>query len=533
MRKLSAIALIGSGALVLAACSNGGDGTGTGGDHDVVNGATFTMAVSGDPGALDPATAVNGSTNLLLSFAYDTLVHTDKNNEIVSGLAEKWTVTPTSVTFTLHQGATCSDGSAVTPKVVADSVNHFVDPATKSPLVGVLVPADVTATADDTAGTVTLTTKEPSQFLLQSTVAMFVTCGKGLTDPDILAKTTSGSGPYQLVESVPNDHYTLTARKGYTWGPGGSGTADDGVPAKVVLKVVSNESTAANLLLSGDVNAATFGNADRKRVENAPGIIKSTLPDGNGEYFYNQDPKRPAADLAVRRALTQAIDLDQLATVDTQGAGLRTTGMTTLSPRPCKVDSVTGHQLSYDVDAAKAGLDAAGWTVGQDGIRAKDGRKLTMRIVYNTDYGAGVQAGAEFIADAWKKIGVDAQLKGAASGAWSDMLFKTGDWDMSEVPIGVSLPSQLLGYLSGPAIPDGSNFAHIHNDDYDALAKEAATKPVDDGGCETWAQAESALFDNVDVVPFAERTQLLASKGAEVFIPGGLAQPTMFRMLKG
>jgi peptide/nickel transport system substrate-binding protein len=531
MKRLAAIALVSSAAVLLAGCSkSGADGSG---DRSFVDGATFTMAISADPGALDPATAVQGSTNLLLSFAYDTLVHTDKDNKIVSGLADKWTVTPDSVTFTLHKGATCSDGSAVTPSVVARSINHWVDPATKSPLVGVLIPADVKAEADDAGGTVTLRTSSPSQFLLQTTVAIFIVCGKGLTDPSILAKETSGSGPYQLTESVANDHYTLKARPGYTWGPGGTGTGDHGVPGTVVLKIVSNESTAANLLLAGSINASSFTGADRKRVESAPGVIKSTLPDGNGEYFYNQHAGRPAEDLAVRKALTQALDLDQLATVSTQGTGKKSVGMTTLSPRPCSVDSVTGHRSAYNADAAKAGLDAAGWTVGSDGIRAKAGNKLTLKLIYATDYGPGIQAGAEFMADAWKKIGADVQLKGSASGAWADALFKTGDWDVSEVPIGVSLPSQLIAYVSGPAAPNGSNFSNIRNDQYAQLAKQAAGLPVDQGGCATWSKAESALFDNYDVVPIAELTTLLASRNAEVFIPGGLAQPTLFRMLKG
>lgn len=532
MKRLTAIALVSSAAILLAGCSHSGAANGPGG-RTVVDGATFTMAISSDPGALDPATAVQGSTNLLLSFAYDTLVHTDKNNKVVSGLADTWTVTPDSVTFTLHKGATCSDGSAVTPSVVAQSINHWVDPATKSPLVGVLIPADVKATADDAAGTVTLRTANPSQFLLQSTVAIFIVCGKGLTDPSILAKETSGSGPYQLTESVANDHYTLKARPGYTWGPGGTATADHGVPATVVLKIVANESTAANLLLAGSINAASFTGADRKRVASAPGIIQTTLPDGNGEFFYNQSPGRPAEDLAVRKALTQALDLDQLATVSTQGTGKKSIGMTTLSPRPCTVDSVTGHRSTYDLGAAKAGLDAAGWTVGADGIRAKAGKKLTLKLTYATDYGPGIQAGAEFMADAWKKVGVDVQLKGSASGAWADALFKTGDWDVSEVPIGVSLPSQLIAYVSGPTIPNGSNFSDIRNEQYTQLAKQAAGLPVDQGGCATWSKAESALFDNYDVVPIAELTTLLASHNAEVFIPGGLAQPTLFRMLQG
>lgn len=533
-KRQAFIAILSSGALALAAC--GGSGTPSdspGGSRGYVEGGTFTMAVSGDPGALDPATAVQGSTNLLLSFAYDTLTYTDKDGKLVPGLAEKWTVTPSAVTFTINKKATCSDGSPVKPSDVAKSVNHMADPATKSPLVGVLIPAGVKAEADDGAGTVTLSTPKPSQFLLHSTVAMFIVCGKGLADPGSLAKQTSGSGPYQLVESVPNDHYTLKVRKGYAWGPNGTTTAEKGIPETVILKIVTNESTAANLLLSGTINAATFTGADRKRVEEAPGVIKSVLPGGNGEFFYNQGDGLPGADLAVRKALTQALDLDEYGKISTQGTGLKSTGMTTLSPRPCRVDSVTGHRAKLDREAAKAGLDAAGWVAGPDGIRAKAGKKLTIRILYNTDDGAGPRAGAEYMAQTWKQIGAATELKAMASGAWADALFKTGDWDVASVSIGVSLPSQLTGYLSGPPVPQGSNFPNIRNTGYTTLAEKAAGVPITEGGCELWAQAESALFDNFDVVPVMELTQLVASKKAEVFMPGGLAQPTMIRMLKG
>jgi peptide/nickel transport system substrate-binding protein len=537
MRKPAIIATLAATALAVGACGGNESpsepgAAGASGSSKYADNATFTMAIPSDPGALDPATAVQGSTNLLLSYAYDTLTYIGKNGDVVPGLAESWQVEPKSVTFTLRKNVTCSDGSTLGPTEVAKSINHMADPATKSPLLGVLIPAGVKAEPDATAGTVTLSTPEKSPFLLHSTVAMFIVCGKGLSDPASLAKTTSGSGPYTLTESVPNDHYTLTVRDGYAWGPNGSTTAESGIPKTVVLKVVPNESTAANLLLSGDVNVATFSGADRARVEKAPGVTPTKLPGGNSEFFYNQGKGRPGADPAVRKALTQALNLDELANVTTQNTGIKSTGMTTLSPRPCRVDSVTGHRSTYDVEAAKAGLDAAGWKVGANGIREKDGKPLAIKVIYDADAGAGTQAGAEYQADAWKKIGVQVDLKGSAEGAWADTLFKTGDWDVSTVPIGVSLPSQLLGYLSGPGIPKGSNFANIGNADYVRLTAEAAELPAAEGGCETWAKAESALFDAFDVVPMAEETQLLAAKGAEVFMPGGLAQPTMTRMLK-
>lgn len=533
--KLAATAAGATGlalALALVGCGDDGDPPAQG-EREYADGATFTMAVNEDPGGLNPATAVQGATNLLLSFAYDTLVYIGEGGELLPGLATEWAVSPTEATFTLHPDATCADGSPVTPETVARSIEYVVDPETGSPLLGVLIPADLTAEADDAAGTVTLRTAEPSVFLLHSTVAIFIICGEGLDDPALLESQTSGSGPFELVDSVANDHYTLRARDGYAWGPAGSGTAERGVPAEVVLRVITNQSTAANLLLSGDINAGIFTGADRTRVEHAPGLLTELMSGGNNEFFYHQQSGLPGADPAVRRALTMALDLDELATISIQGSTLvPSTGMATLSPRPCRVDSVTGHRLGHDPAAAAAELDAAGWVAGPDGIRAKDGEELAVRLLYNTDYGPGVQAGAEYQADAWEKLGVRVDLRGVAAGAFSEALFQTGDWDVATVPIGVSLPSQLTGYLSGATVPDGgSNFANIDNQQYADLVAQAAEVPVDEGGCELWAQAEAALFDNVDVVPVVESTQLVASNGAEVFLPGGLAQPTRIRML--
>lgn len=522
-----------SGLLALAACSSSGSHTGSSSGSQTINGATFTMALSGDPGALNPATAVQGSTNLLLSFAYDTLVHVSSDNSIVSGLADSWKVTPTAVTFAIHKGATCSDGSAVTPAVVAKSINWYVAPATKSPLVGVLIPADVKARADQAAGTVTLTTGKAYQFLLQSMVAVFIVCGKGLANPSTLAKATSGSGPYVLSSSTAGYQYTMKVRHGYDWGPGGSSTTAAGVPGSVVLKVVTDESTAANLLLAGSVNAITVTGTDRKRLLGTPGIIDNTLPDGMGEYFYNQNPGHAGADRTVRQALTEAINLNQLASVVTQGTGKPATGLTTLSPRPCRVNSVAGHLPGYNQAAAKSALTADGWVPGPGGIRTKNGKKLSLRIVYDTSYGAGTAAGAQFMAAAWQAIGVQTQISGQSDAAWGNTLFSSGNWDVSEVPIGISLPSQLIAYVSGPTAPKGSNFADISNPSYDQLSSQAAGVSVAAGACAIWAHAESALISDFDVIPFAELTQLVASKGATVVVPGGLAEPTLFRMLKG
>ncbi|MEV4189593.1 ABC transporter substrate-binding protein, partial [Streptosporangium canum] len=338
MRNTGVAAVLGALSLSVAACGGTADSP-SGGS---AGGGTFTFAISSDPGVLDPAMGVLSVTNTVLSLAYDTLARIGPDGKIIPGLAEKWDVKPDSVTFTLRKDVTCSDGSKLTPTDVAANVNHIADPASKSPIYGVLVPTGMKAEADDAAGTVTLSTPKPFSFILQSTPLVFIVCGKGVEDRSVLARGTSGSGPYTLTEAVPSDHYTFQIRKDYTWGPGGATTKEPGLPAKVVLKVVPNEQTAANLLISGDLNGAIVYGPDRARLEASPGMGKTVQASGNGQFFYHQGDDRPAKDPVVRKALTQAINLKELAGIASTGTGRPATGLV-LEPRPCQGDTVTGH----------------------------------------------------------------------------------------------------------------------------------------------------------------------------------------------
>ncbi|GAA2874583.1 hypothetical protein GCM10010517_35290 [Streptosporangium fragile] len=179
--------------------------------------------------------------------------------------------------------------------------------------------------------------------------------------------------------------------------------------------------------------------------------------------------------------------------------------------------------------AAAAALDAAGWKAGADGVRAKDGRKLALRLLYYTTRGAGVQAAAEYLAAAWKKAGVDVTLNGVIDTKMSESLSTAQDWDVVWLPIGVTLPSQLVGFLSGPGAPKGGNFAHLANARYDKLVAEAALKPGAEG-CKLWLEAESALFENADLVPVVENTVLIAARNATFDMPADLFSPTSIRM---
>lgn len=528
MRHRTLLVAVSALALATAGC---GGGTASG-RTQLADDATFSAAIPADPGKLDPGTAVLSVTNTTLSFAYDTLVYQDPSGKVISGLADSWTTTPTSVTFTLHKGVTCSDGSPLTASQVAQNFTWVTDPKNKSPLLGVFIPADTKATADDAAGTVTVTTDKPYGFLLVSTASVWIACGKGLADRSVLATGTSGTGPYKLTEAVPSDHYTFTVRPGYAWGPGGATTKAKGIPAKVVLKVVQSESTSANLIISGSLNAAILTGPDRQRFGKVPGVTQQTLPAGIGQLFINHGPGHPGSDPAVRTALSRGVNLAELAKVASANTGTKPTGLVSLDPKPCSGDSVTGELPAYDVAVAKSMLDGAGWVPGPDGIRVKNGQKLTVRLLYATSRGEALKAAMEYLAGEWRKLGVDVQLQGSVDTQLQQSLFATGDWDAGWVPIGVTLPSQLVSFLSGPTPPNGTNFAHLDNADYTRLVGQAMGTPGEPG-CKLWADAEAALVKAGDVVPVVVLTSSLTLRGVQLHIVAGNFQPTNIRMLKG
>ena len=180
--------------LAVTACSSSGSGSSSGSQGAAVaTGGTFTFAMADDPGNLNPLKTVQTPDADLFKFLYDDLVHVAANGDIVSGLATSWKTTGATTVFTIRKGVTCSDGSAVTPSVIAEDFAYIKNPANGSPYIGVAVPsADFTYQADDSASTFTLTLAHPFDFLLQSLAFFPIVCGKGATDRPACPRAPAG-----------------------------------------------------------------------------------------------------------------------------------------------------------------------------------------------------------------------------------------------------------------------------------------------------------------------------------------------------
>jgi peptide/nickel transport system substrate-binding protein len=484
--------------VLAAAVACGGASSPKTGDAGFVKDGTVTTAITDDPGNLDPHVTASGQTLAFDSFLYDTLLHSTPDGKTVSGLAEKWAFTPTSATLTIRDGVTCSNGKPLTADDVALNFKRLQDPKVKSPLVGSLLGgADFKVAADSAARTVTLNLSKPFTDLEQNLTGYpQIVCAASLAAPAGLARGAigggAGTGPFVLSQASPNSQYILTRRDGYTWGPDGATTAEPGFPAKLVVKVVKDESTAANLLLTGALDVAGFQQVDRKRVAAAPGLTSQTIPTNDLILFFNEHHARPGTETAVRQALSLSLDREAFIKAATGGYGTKSNSLlmpgSPCSEPPAKVPAT-------DIEKAKSLLDAAGWKAGANGTRSKNGKPLTIVVL-----AGGEAVRAEFLQDAWKPLGVNVTVNNAPSADAVGILFGAGNWDVVTLDFSNRLPSAYVSFFTGAAVPEGGNFTFTKNADYERLTAQARLQ-VPPQSCALWSQAEQSLVDRADEVP--------------------------------
>jgi peptide/nickel transport system substrate-binding protein len=514
--------------LVITALAVSGCGGSPEGSTGYATDGTFTIAIPEDRGPFDPYHInLTGYAGL----AYDSLVYLRPGGKFVSGLAKEWSADARSATFTLRPGVTCSDGTPLTASQVAAAITYNADPKNQTQFYGVSVPtAPMTVTGDDATGTVRIAmTKEPFGFLLHTVGQLPIVCAKGLKNREVLKKGSDGTGPFVLTEYTPGQSFTFAVRKDYAWGPDGADTKAPGTPAKVVLKVVPNDATAANLLLSGELNLARIAGEDRLRLD-AQGLKKVGVAGPGAWLRFNQLGERPTTDKRLRQALMHALDLDQVIKVSTGGQGKASTGLVAMNPNPCTEDTIAGRLPGHDAAAAKALLDQAGWTAGADGTRSKDGKPLTLDLHYVSAFSPFEKPTAELIAGQLKAAGVTVKLSPDTIVAFGKQMYETSDWDLYLVTGGFYLPSQAVKFVSGPFPPKGTNGSGIANKEYDALVTKAQTM-VPPQACEYWKQAEQALWREVNIAPISDRPNGYYLSKAEADLFGfELPIPTSIRV---
>ena len=231
-------------------------------------------------------------------------------------------------------------------------------------------------------------------------------------------------------------------------------------------------------------------------------------------------PNPILADMNVRKALSMAIDRQAL--VD---AGYGTAGRPTCNivPAPETYASSNTDCLKQDMEGAKALLDAAGWKVGADGIREKDGKKL--HLLYQSTVNPVRQDFQALIKGYWTEVGIHVELKsidasvffGGDAGSPDTYQKFYADVEMYANNFDGTDPEAFLSQNKCDKIPSpatqwqGENVNRFCDPAYDALAVElSATADVAKRGELAKKMNDVITKDGYVTIPLVDRGRLSA-----------------------
>ena len=334
----------------------------------------------------------------------------------------------TSITWKIKPGLLWSDGTPFTSADVAFTAEYCMHPeggcAQEAKFEGVAA----VETPDDLTVIVKFDAPKPYPYtafvgglspIIQK--AQYANC-LGAAAPTCTEANFNpiGTGPFMVTEFKTNDTVQYAANPNYrdpalpafaTVNLKGGGDAE--AAARAVLETGEFD-YAWNLQLAPDVLAGMSA-AGKGKVINAFGTLverieinltdpSPSLPEG--ERSTAKHPHPILTDIKVRKALSMAIDRATLVEVGYGTAGRPTCN---LVPAPAAYASDNTDCIAQDMAGAKALLDEAGWVPGADGIREKDGKRLS--ILYQSSTNAVRQDFQALVKSWWNELGVEVELK--------------------------------------------------------------------------------------------------------------------------
>lgn len=416
-RRIALTATVASLAVFVAACSGTGQNgsPSAGGDTaKPVAGGSVTIDTNADPGCVDPAqTQLLFVRGISRNFA-DTLTFLDSKSGVVTPwLAKSWDVNKdaSSYTFHLRDDVTFSDGTKLTAEVVKENLDALVAMGARAILAAKYLAGYKDAKVVD-AHTLTVDFDHPNAPFLQavSTPAMgiFAKSTTEKTGDERCAGQLVGSGPFTLDSFKTGVSIVLSKRDGYHWGPAAVKNTGAAYIDNLTFKIVPDASVRAGEVQSGQSDGALeLLDQDVTQLRASNFLIGARANPGLPNSFLVNITHAPLTDVAVRQAMQIGIDRAQLVAVTLAKTDKAAKGPLSATT-PGFVD--LGNLLAYNEKGAEKILDKAGWKVGSDGIRVKDGKKLSIRVMYFTPNYLHSVPTIELAAQQLKKIGIDLVL---------------------------------------------------------------------------------------------------------------------------
>ena len=432
-RLLAAVLALGIASSALAGCGSGGS-TSDSGKADSSSSASSVSAStdvasaavadeeSGEPqyggtlrygtlespfGGFTPTNTSNGSLQYM-TIAYESLLTYTESGELEGLLATDWETNPDepSITFHLREGVEFCDGAPFNAEAVKKNIETYKEYERTE--VSNVASVDV---VDDY--TIKLNLDKWSSSALESVGFFVYYMSPEKIDPDGLAQSSCGTGPFQISEFKPGVSVTYTKNENY-W--------QDGKPYLDAVEIVcvSEATTLASAFEAGEYDIVHFkdltvaSDTEAKGSTQFGNIVRETNKSGQGlvttGLIPNSAKEGPFQDWRVRLAMAEAIDTESL--IAAFGYGLLTTTDQWASPNAITYNKEM-NAMHYDVEHAKQLMADAGY---------ESGFTTTLYMVPdNRDMFTA-------IAGMLEEIGIHCDIEMVDNSAENEM-FATGNWD--------------------------------------------------------------------------------------------------------
>lgn len=383
---------------------------GTGSDDPRDGGDIVFLIDSLGPTWIPNNSAISSFQGHVWGHVTDKLIYVDADGKVSPWIAERWEQNEDATEFTLHlkPGVTFSDGTPLDAPAVIANLDIWYAGRVKDGInpIGLFPKTYDGAEAVDPT-TVKVLFKAPTLGFIPtlgyhgSILVSPKTLAQPAAEQADLAKT-SGSGPYLVTAWKEGDFVKLVKRKDYNWGPAAVGRTGPAHLDSITYKIVSEPSLRVAAVQSGQADIAYNASPQELRSLGEAGFAVATpryLGFVNGWAINTK--LAPYDDVKVRQALQAGLNRQQIIdTVYTPDWKLATSFIQS------NVPGATDHRglLSYDPGRAEKLLDEAGWIRGRGGVRAKNGKPLTLTL-YPNPYLATAKSIDELIAQQLGKIG--------------------------------------------------------------------------------------------------------------------------------
>lgn len=333
----------------------------------------LTVAQSSDIRSNEPGVNRDGNTDSVIFHIVEGLVGYAENGEVKPLLAKSFEVSADGLTYTfkLRNDVKFHNGKALTAEDVVWNWNRYMKPETKWTCAADFDGSKsikVTNVAAADASTVTMSIEKPSAVFLG--LMARPECGytgvvsKESVGADGAYVAPIGTGPFKWAEWKKGEYVRLEKYADYV-SPANDGKPDGMVGSKrplvdgIKFMVIPDASTVKTGLLSGALDTAEVS-ADLIAEFKDSDTMQLIVQRNNGKnllYFQTRD--KVLSNVAVRRAMAEALDLDQLVAAVSNGTGAANASM--VSADSIFYSDVQKTKIPMDLEKAKKNLADAGY----------------------------------------------------------------------------------------------------------------------------------------------------------------------------